>query len=210
MGGPGARGHSCPRRRAGASASAARAALPGWPRGPSIDALPFSCALYEENEEAWVVLTRRSPRMRSHTHEVSFPGGRIDPGDDDEWAAAVREAQEEVALDPALPRRIGELDSFVTGGSESFVTPVVAALPARPHLVANEAEVEHILHVPLRELLRPEVFREELWTRPGRAQFAVTFFELVGDTVWGPRVRCCVNSWPSRPALVIQRRHVLS
>ena len=142
-------------------------------------------AVYEDDGETWVVLTRRSALMRLHTHEVSFPGGRIDPGDADEWSAALREAHEEVALDPTIPRQIGELDSFVTGGSDSFVTPVVASLPGRPDLVANEAEVEHILHVPLRELLRPEIFREELWTRPGRPQFTVTFFELVGDTVWG-------------------------
>jgi 8-oxo-dGTP pyrophosphatase MutT (NUDIX family) len=140
--------------------------------------------LYEADGDAWVVLTRRSPNLRSHTHEVSFPGGRIDAGDKDEWAAALRESQEEIALDPALPRRIGELDSFITGGSQSFVTPIVAVLPGFPELTASEAEVERILHVRLSELLLPEVFREELWERDGQ-QRPITFFELRGDTVWG-------------------------
>lgn len=142
--------------------------------------------LYEDGGETWVVLTRRSPTMRSHTHEVSFPGGRQDADDIDEWDTALREAHEEVALDRTLPRRIGELDRFITKGSESLIHPLVAALPARPALAANESEVEHILHVPLAELLLPDVFREELWRWPGAPHpRPITFFELVGDTVWG-------------------------
>ncbi len=140
--------------------------------------------LYEVDGEPWVVLTRRSPNLRSHTHQVSFPGGRIDTTDHNGWAAALRESHEEIALDPALPRHIGELDSFVTGGSQSFISPFVAILPGRPRLTANEAEVEQILHVPVAELLLPEVFREELWMRDGR-RLPITFFELYGDTIWG-------------------------
>lgn len=140
--------------------------------------------LYEAEGEAWVVLTRRSSNMRSHTSEVSFPGGAQDPEDIDEWATAVREANEEVGLDPTLPRRIGELDRFVTVGSRSLIHPEVAALPGSPVLRASEAEVEHILHVPLSELLRPDVFREEIWPLASGPR-AITFFELVGDTVWG-------------------------
>ncbi len=141
--------------------------------------------LYEYGGQAWVVLTRRSAQMRSHTHQVSFPGGRVDPTDRDEWATACREAHEEVDLDPTLARSIGQLDSFIAGGSQIFVTPMVAELPGRPALTANPAEVEHILYVPLSELLLPEVFREEIWTADQWGKRAITFFELHGDTVWG-------------------------
>lgn len=142
--------------------------------------------LYETEGDTWVVLTRRSPHMRSHTHEVSFPGGAQDPDDADEWDTALREAHEEVGLDPALPRRIGELDRFVTVGSRSLIHPMVAALPGAPVLRAAEDEVEHILLVPLSELVTPGVFREELWRWQGRDQHRpITFFELMGDTVWG-------------------------
>jgi 8-oxo-dGTP pyrophosphatase MutT (NUDIX family) len=141
--------------------------------------------LYENEGETWLVLTRRSPLMRSHTFEISFPGGKQDPEDPDEWATAIREAHEEVGLDPDLPRRIGALDRFITGGSQSLVHPMVAALPGPPVLRANEDEVDRILHVPLSELISPGVFREELWPvgdNPGRP---VNFFELMGDTLWG-------------------------
>lgn len=140
--------------------------------------------LYEVEGDTWVVLTRRAPTMRSHSLEISFPGGAVDATDPDAWYTARREAHEEIGLDPALPRRIGELDPFVTVGSRSFVRPMVAALPGSPVLRANEAEVEHLLQVRLTDLLRPEVFREELWPI-GDVVRPVTFFDLVGDTIWG-------------------------
>lgn len=139
--------------------------------------------LYEDDASTHVVLTRRSPAMRSHTWEISFPGGRADDGESP-WQTALREAHEEVALDPELVRPIGELDRFVTVGSQSLVHPMVGALPERPELNAAPAEVDEILYVPLTELLLPEVFREELWPIAGGLR-PITFFELYGNTVWG-------------------------
>jgi 8-oxo-dGTP pyrophosphatase MutT (NUDIX family) len=142
--------------------------------------------LYMDDDEPMVVLTRRSPHMRSHTHEVSFPGGRHDEDDSDLVTTALREAEEEVRLDPASVEIVGELDRFVTGGSGSLVHPFVARLDGPPRdLVANPAEVEAILLVRLNELLLDEVWREERWSRDGGPHFPVTFFELYGDTVWG-------------------------
>ncbi|HEX7097442.1 MAG TPA: CoA pyrophosphatase [Acidimicrobiales bacterium] len=139
--------------------------------------------LYEQHGQTHVVLTRRSPQLRSHTWEVSFPGGRADDGESP-WQTALREAHEEIALDPATVRPIGELDRFVTVGSRSLVHPVVGALPERPRLTPEPAEVDQILHVPLAELLADDVFREELWPIGDRER-AITFFELHGNTVWG-------------------------
>jgi 8-oxo-dGTP pyrophosphatase MutT (NUDIX family) len=139
--------------------------------------------LYEEDEQTLVVLTRRSLAMRSHTWEVSFPGGRADDGESP-WQTALREAHEEVALDPRVVRPIGELDRFVTVGSQSLVHPMVGALADRPALTPSPAEVDQILHVPLSELLLDGVFREEVWAI-GDALRPITFFELYGNTVWG-------------------------
>ena len=92
---------------------------------------------------------------------------------------------EEINLDPALPRKIGTLESFVTVGSKSFVTPVVAVLEGCPELRANPNEVEKILYVPISELLLPEVYHEEVWELRDGQQRNINFFELIGDTVWG-------------------------
>ena len=141
--------------------------------------------LYEEDAQVHMILTRRSKMMRHHTSEISFPGGNSEPEDTDEWSTAKREAHEEINLDPALPKKIGTLESFVTVGSKSFVTPVVATLEERPELKANPYEVEKILHVPLNELLLPEVYHEEVWELRDGEQRNIHFFELIGDTVWG-------------------------
>lgn len=133
---------------------------------------------------AHVVLTRRTWGMRTHQGEVSFPGGRVEPGESP-VDGACREAQEEIGLDPASIEIIGELDHLATVSSGSFIVPYVGVLPDRPRTVPSPAEVEAVLHVPLAELLDPAIFREEIWTFPGGRVQPITFFELVGDTVWG-------------------------
>ena len=136
------------------------------------------------NDRPEIILTLRSQRMSTHSGEVAFPGGRRDPGDPDLWATALREATEEIGLDPEVPRLVGCLDPLVTVGSRSLIHPFVAVLPGPPELVPNPAEVEAVMLVPLAELLRDEVYREEEWARFD-VPWIITFFELEGDTVWG-------------------------
>lgn len=140
--------------------------------------------LYEHDGDLVVVLTRRTQRMRSHSGEVSFPGGAQDEGED-LWHTAVREAHEEVDLTPGLATPIGQLDRLTTVASRSEIVPFVAALGSQPRLSANPGEVDAILEVRLSELVLDEVYREELWTWPNGTTRPVYFFELYGDTVWG-------------------------
>lgn len=142
--------------------------------------------LYVHRGETNVILTRRASHLRTHSREVSFPGGGCEPGDADLWETACREAQEEVGLDPAAAVRIGELDPFFTVGSDSLVHSYVAELPGgRPGgLRPDPSEVEKILHVPLSELLAPDTYRQEFWPRDGTVR-PISFFEIPGDTVWG-------------------------
>jgi 8-oxo-dGTP pyrophosphatase MutT (NUDIX family) len=156
-----------------------RESMPGIDRASAVLA-----ALYEEAGDLHVVLTRRTWELRSHSGEVSFPGGRQDEGED-LWTTALREAHEEIALDPTGIEVLGELDHLATITSRSFIVPFVAALPGRPPTTANPAEVSAVLHVPVAELLDPAVFREERWTFPWAEDRPIFFFELVGDTVWG-------------------------
>ncbi|MEC9000889.1 MAG: CoA pyrophosphatase [Actinomycetota bacterium] len=156
----------------------------GRPRGDERSSGVLVVLYDQPGDGAHVVLTRRASHLASHTHEVSFPGGRRDPGDTDLWATAIREAAEEVDLDPSLPRLVGCLDPVVTVGSRSLIHPFVAVLTSPPDLTANPDEVEAVLRVPVAELLRDDVYREEEWTRHGDP-WILTFFELVGDTVWG-------------------------
>lgn len=141
--------------------------------------------LYDHHGEAHVVLTRRSRRLRAHAGEVSFPGGRAEPDDADLVATALREANEEVGLDPTGVTILGELDHLATITSGSFIVPYVAEVPACPDLLPCSAEVDRVLHVPLSELMAPGVFREERWVFGEGIDRPIVFFDLVGDTVWG-------------------------
>lgn len=141
--------------------------------------------LYDQDGEAHVVLTRRSQRLRSHAGEVSFPGGRAEAGDPDLVATALREAHEEVGLDPGSVDVVGELDHLATITSGSFIVPWVGVLPERPTLLPCSEEVDAVLHVPLSELMAPGVFREERWTFGEGIDRPIVFFDLHGDTVWG-------------------------
>lgn len=141
--------------------------------------------LYEADDgEVHIVLTRRAWHMRSHTGEVSFPGGGYEEGDDHLASTALREAEEEIGLVPADVEIIGELDHLATFVSRNAIVPYVGVVDGLPELQPDHTEVDAILHVPLSELLSPEVFHEELWGR-GDRWVRMFFFELYGDTVWG-------------------------
>lgn len=160
----------------------------GSPKRSPVEAVTRSASavlapLYEHDDDVYVVLTRRAWHLRAHKGEVSFPGGRQDPGET-LWETALREATEEIALDPTHVECAGELDHLSTVTSRSFIVPYVGVLPERPALVPSEAEVDAILHVPLSELLDPAHYRLERWGLPG-VDRPIHFFELVGDTVWG-------------------------
>ena len=97
--------------------------------------------------DARVILTERVTRDGHHSGEVSFPGGRAEPGDADLAATALREAVEEVALDPTAAgvRMIGELERFWIPVSNYEVTPILALAERRPDLVASPDEVARII-----------------------------------------------------------------
>jgi 8-oxo-dGTP pyrophosphatase MutT (NUDIX family) len=152
-------------------------------------------ACFEEEGETRVVLTRRSAQLRTHSGQVSFPGGRLDEGEDAS-SAALREACEEVGLDPALVTTVGWLHPLMTMVSASFILPVLGTLAERPRLVPNPGEVERIFDVSLAELADPAIFHEERWRIPGRViagsqdnSFPVWFFEVSGELIWGATAR---------------------
>lgn len=127
---------------------------------PEADRLGAVLVLVEPRADGdtTLVYTRRRDDLRSHPGQVSFPGGRVDPGETVEQAA-IREAHEEVALDPSAVEVLGRLPGFYIPPSRFWIQAVVAHW-TRPHeLVAAEAEVAAVLHVPLSRLYDDEARR---------------------------------------------------
>ena len=103
--------------------------------------------------EPGMILTHRRADMRKHPGQVAFPGGKIDPGED-AVQAALREANEELAIDPAHVRVIGTSDQFTTG-TGFRITPVMAMVPPDMELVPNPDEVSAWFEVPLAHVFDP-------------------------------------------------------
>lgn len=107
-------------------------------------------------DDARVLITHRTPRMRSHSGQMAFPGGHIDAADGGPVGAALREAWEETGLDPDRVIPLAMLDAATTGGSNRRVRPVVAFTPEPGEVYpASEEETDAVFFVPVRELVDP-------------------------------------------------------
>lgn len=127
-----------------------------------------------------VVLTRRRRDLRSHPGQVSFPGGRVDPGEG-LVDAALREAHEEIALDAGSVEVVGVAETFYIPPSRFWVTPVVARW-RRPHaLRENPWEVDTVLHTPLADLLDEDRWRHAPLSLRGSSWA----WALSEDVLWG-------------------------
>jgi len=130
-----------------------------------------------------VLYTERSPDLRSHSGQIAFPGGKIDPTDAGPGDAALREAWEEVALDRADARLLGYMPSYFTG-SNYMITPVVAEVTPHRAFVGNPGEVKTVFEVPLSRLMRGENFGQFHFKR-GPLEGSTWQIEHEGLVIWG-------------------------
>jgi 8-oxo-dGTP pyrophosphatase MutT (NUDIX family) len=145
--------------------------------------------LLEVAGETHVLLIKRPETMSTHQGEIAFPGGKLDPAvDADVRSAALREAREEIGLDPAAVDIVARLEGVATAASRFTISPFVGFLDGPPEIAINPAEVVRVLQVPLSELMDAALYREERWDS-FRPDMSVFFFELADETVWGATAR---------------------
>ena len=136
-----------------------------------------------ERPEPGVLLTLRTPDLKSHSGQIAFPGGKIDPTDESPRAAALREAHEEIGLDASFIEPIGYLDLYLTF-SGFRILPLLARVSPDYRLTINPAEVADAFEVPLEFVMQPVNHQRHKrdWKGVERQYYAMPF----GDRyIWG-------------------------
>jgi 8-oxo-dGTP pyrophosphatase MutT (NUDIX family) len=137
--------------------------------------------------ELHVLLTLRATALSTHSGQIAFPGGKVDDGDADAVATALREAQEEIGLDPTSVEVLGCLPIYTTG-SAFIVTPVVGLVPPDLVLTPNAGEVADVFEVPLSFLMNPANHRHHKvdWEGERRSWLSMPYPDADRERfIWG-------------------------
>jgi 8-oxo-dGTP pyrophosphatase MutT (NUDIX family) len=156
--------------------------------GAGPDLRPAAVLLLLERTPGYqVVLTKRTDLVEHHKGEISLAGGMADPGDRDAEHTALREAHEELGIDPDDVSVLGQLGELVTVTGFA-VRPIVGAIDAGYPMVPQETEVERILRVPLTVLRDPHAWFEDvrLWRGERHVLRSVRW---QGEIIWGATSR---------------------
>jgi len=164
---------------------------PGMGRPERLTKAAVLVPLVQRDEGVTVLLTQRTDHLADHAGQISFPGGRIEKGDSDAIAAALREAEEEIGLLPHQVEPIGRLDDYETR-TGFLVVPVVALVAPPLELRADPVEVADIFEIPLDFVLEPANHqRHERAFAGAMRQFYVLPYE--DRFIWGATAGMLVN-----------------
>lgn len=164
---------------------------PDMTERPALREAAVLVALIDRPEGRTLLLTQRAAHLHAHAGQISFPGGGVEPQDIDPEAAALREAEEETGLPPALVRCVGRLDTYLTRTGFRIV-PVVALVQPPPALRSDPSEVAEIFEVPLARILAADGCRVESHEVAGMARRYYAF-PVRNRYIWGATAGMLVN-----------------
>jgi 8-oxo-dGTP pyrophosphatase MutT (NUDIX family) len=141
--------------------------------------------LYPHNGRLYLPLMQRPVYEGHHSGQISLPGGKQEPEDKDKIATALREAWEEIGVEPAKVQLIGQLSELYIPPSNYQVLPVVGYTRERPNFVADPVEVAAIIEISLEELLHEKSIQQTYRTLAGGIRIKIPYYGVDEHVVWG-------------------------
>jgi 8-oxo-dGTP pyrophosphatase MutT (NUDIX family) len=146
--------------------------------------------LFVDSGELWTLLTRRAESLPSHRGQVAFPGGGRETGEDP-WRAALREAEEEIGLEPRTVLRLGELDELGTPSGYRIV-PCVGAIPKPFEPAPDPGEIDEVFSVPVSALANPRLIEDREVLVNGQRR-TLRLYHVGRHLIWGVTARILQN-----------------
>ncbi|MEM9326948.1 MAG: CoA pyrophosphatase, partial [Bacteroidota bacterium] len=141
--------------------------------------------VYEDQDRLRFPLIQRPTYQGVHSGQMGLPGGKAEPEDHSLYATAMREAQEEIGVDPSTVEVIGSLSSFYVAASNYQVLPVLGVTDRTPQFVPDRHEVEEVVVGNLHHLMDTDYVKEKEIVAAAGFRLQSPYFELEGKTVWG-------------------------
>ncbi len=140
---------------------------------------------YPEDGEVYFPLIKRPTYEGVHSGQIAFPGGKVEQEDPDLSFTALREAQEEVGVDPGKVKILGELSHLFIPPSNFLVSPFIGTTPVKPDFIPEEKEVDSILLPSLKSILNPEIKKEKKFHFSSNTVLDTPYFDIQNEVVWG-------------------------
>jgi 8-oxo-dGTP pyrophosphatase MutT (NUDIX family) len=142
--------------------------------------------LFPEDDHLFICLTKRPSTMKHHPGQISFPGGKVEAEDISAEVTALREAREEVGVEPSSVEMLGKLSDLYVEVSQFFIQPFVAWADSRPEFLVNSGEVEELILLPLDVFIRDrETIISEIELETFSGLLRVKYYPIGKEIIWG-------------------------
>jgi 8-oxo-dGTP pyrophosphatase MutT (NUDIX family) len=141
--------------------------------------------IYPEGKNAFFPLIKRPTYPGVHSGQIAFPGGKMEPEDENLAFTAIREAWEEVGILPEDVKLLGSISDLFVPASNFLVSPIIGYSEKKPQFIPERKEVDRIIETPLDLLLRLETRKHRVLEVGGRVKLNAPYFDIENEIVWG-------------------------
>ena len=141
--------------------------------------------IYPQEKQAFFPLIKRPEYIGVHSGQIAFPGGKMDEGDENEVFTALREAEEEVAVNASKVEVLGRMSDLFIPASNFLVSPVIGYVDHIPEFVPEEREVQRIISARVADIISPEIQKKTILEIGNQIKLDTPYFEVEKEMVWG-------------------------